>query len=84
MERKRCPSHPGAILRELYLQPLKISVTQFAKDIGVSRKTISGIANEKLSVTSEIAFRLSKAFPNSTVDSWTGLQREYDCWHQES
>jgi addiction module HigA family antidote len=84
MKRKRCPSHPGAILRELYLQPLKISVKQFAKDIGVSQKIATEIINEKTSVTSELAFRFSKAFPNSTLDSWLGLQRAYDFWHQES
>jgi addiction module HigA family antidote len=83
MKRKRCPSHPGAILRELYLKPLNISVAQFAKDTGISQKIIIEIINEKASVTSELAFRLSKAFPNSTFDSWIGLQREYDCWHQE-
>ena len=79
-ERKRCPSHPGYILRTLYLQPLALTITQLAHILGVSRKTISAIVNERKSVTPEMALRLAQAFPNSTPESWINLQRNFDLW----
>ena len=79
--RKRRPAHPGRILRNLYLTPLKISNTELAKTIGVSRKAISSIVNEHKSVTPEMALRLSRAFPNSTPESWLNLQKNYDLWN---
>ena len=57
-----------------------ISVTDLAKRLGVSRKAVSAIINEHKSLTPEMALRLSKAFPNSTPESWLNLQRNYDLW----
>jgi addiction module HigA family antidote len=51
-----------------------------AKILGVSRKTISKIVNERGAITPEMALRLSRAF-NTTPDLWLGLQQEYDLWH---
>lgn len=79
--RARCPAHPGRILKNLYLTPLKLTVTEFAKIIGVSRKAISGIVNERKSVTPEMALRFSKAFPNASAESWLNLQKNYDLWN---
>lgn len=79
--RKRRPAHPGRILKNLYLTPLKITNTELAKILGVSRKAISSIVNEHKSVTPEMALRLSKAFPNSTPESWLNLQKNYDLWN---
>ena len=78
--RKRCPGHPGRILKNLYLGPLAISNTRLAEILGVSRKAISSIANERKSITPEMALRLSQAFQNSTAESWLTLQRNYDLW----
>ena len=75
-----CPSHPGEILKELYLSASAISITDFAKDIGVSRKAISAIVNCRKSVTPEMAMRLSKA-TNTTPQLWMNLQSNYDLWH---
>lgn len=80
IEKKRCPAHPGRILKNLYLTPLKISNTDLAKRLGVSRKAVSAIINEHKSITPEMALCLSKAFPNSTPESWLNLQRNYDLW----
>ncbi|MFQ5865261.1 MAG: HigA family addiction module antitoxin [bacterium] len=79
-DRKRCPGHPGRILRNLYLKPLSIPNTKLAEILGVSRKTISSIVNERKSVTPDMALRLSQAFPNSTAESWLNLQKNYDLW----
>ncbi|MCP4750027.1 MAG: HigA family addiction module antidote protein [Proteobacteria bacterium] len=79
-ERKRCPTHPGRILKDLYMEPLKLTNTKVAEILGVSRKAVSAIINERKSVTPEMALRLSKAFPNSTPESWANLQNSYDLW----
>ena len=79
-KRERCPKHPGYILKTLYLQPLDITISHFAEQVGVSRKTISAIVNARKSVTPEMALRLSQAFPNTTPESWLTLQRNYDLW----
>jgi len=78
--RNRPPSHPGKILKDLYLQPLGISNTQLATAIGVSRKAISAIVNERKSITPQMALRLSRALDTSP-DLWLNLQRTYDLWH---
>lgn len=79
-ERTRCPRHPGYILKMLYIEPLTLTITQLSQTLGVSRKTISAIVNERKSVTPEMALRLAQAFPNSTPESWINLQRNYDLW----
>lgn len=78
--RTRPPAHPGRILKNLYLEPLDISITKLAATLGVSRKAISLIVNEGKSVTPEMAFRLSQAFPNTSAEFWLNLQHNYDLW----
>jgi len=79
--RNRPPAHPGRILRNLYLAPLGVSNTKLAETLGVSRKAISQIVNERKSVTPEMALRLSRAFPNTSPEFWLNLQKSYDLWH---
>ena len=79
--RNRPPAHPGRILRNLYLTPLGVSNTKLAETLGVSRKAISQIVNERKSVTPEMALRLSRAFPNTSPEFWLNLQKTYDLWH---
>jgi len=79
-QRVVCPSHPGEVLKELYLAGLKISITDLAKDIKVSRKAISAIVNGHKSVTAEMAMRLSIAMDTSP-QFWLNLQANYDLWH---
>lgn len=78
--RKRPPSHPGSILRLHYLDPSGISVTDLAKNLRLSRKTVSKILNEHGAVTTDVALRLSRAF-DTTPELWLNLQRNYDLWH---
>ena len=79
--RTRPPAHPGRILKNLYLAPLGITNTKLATTLGVSRKAISQIVNEGKSVTPEMAFRFSQAFPNTSAEFWLNLQHNYDLWH---
>ncbi len=71
------PVHPGAIVREDCLKPLRLSVTAGAKQLGVGRQTLSNLVNEKASLSIEMAYRLSKAF-GSTPETWLGMQLAYD------
>jgi addiction module HigA family antidote len=79
MASTRRPTHPGQILKKMYLEPLNLTVTALAETLGVSRKTVSAIVNERKSVTPEMALRLSRAF-STTPELWLNLQRNYDLW----
>jgi len=76
------PPHPGEVLRELCLKPLSLTVTEFAKALGVSRKTLSSILNGRAGVSPEMAVRLSIAF-DTTAESWLRQQIQYDLWQAE-
>jgi addiction module HigA family antidote len=71
------PAHPGEILRELYLEPLGLTVTAAAKGLGVSRKTLSELLNGRYGISPEMAFRLAKAF-GADPEFWLRLQNTYD------
>lgn len=73
------PVHPGEILRCDYLEPLELSVTQAAEALGVTRKTLSAILNERQGVTPAMAFRLARAFETSP-ELWVNLQAQFDVW----
>ena len=73
------PPHPGEIIRELCLDPLDLTITQAAKQLGVSRKSLSELLNGKAGISPEMALRLSKAF-NTTPESWLTQQMHYDLW----
>jgi len=74
------PVHPGEILKEMYLDPLGITITALAANLGVARKTISQLINGHMGVSAEMALRLAKAF-NTTPELWLNLQRNFDLWH---
>ena len=76
----RPPTHPGGILKRHYLETLNLTVSELAKSLGVSRKTLSRIVNERGSITPDMALRLSKAF-STTPQLWLNLQQNYDLWH---
>ena len=71
------PPHPGEVIRELYLEPLGLTVTATAKGLGLSRTTVSELLNGKNGISPEMAYRLSKAF-GRTPESWLNLQTLYD------
>ncbi len=76
------PPHPGEVLKTLCLEPLKLSVTEAAKALDVSRKTLSAILNGRAGISPEMAVRLSIAFGTS-AESWLNQQTHYDLWHAE-
>jgi antitoxin HigA-1 len=76
------PPHPGEIIKELCLEPLGLTVTEAAKALGISRKTLSSIINGKAGISPEMAVRLSIAFSTSS-ESWINQQSQYDLWQAE-
>jgi addiction module HigA family antidote len=76
------PPHPGEILRTLCLEPLNLTITEAARSLGISRKTLSSILNGRAGISPEMAVRLSIAF-NTSAESWLNQQLQYDLWHAE-
>ena len=76
------PPHPGEVLYELCIKPVGATVTDTAKALDVSRKTLSSIINGRSGISPEMAIRLSIAFDTS-AESWLHQQSQYDLWQAE-
>lgn len=77
--RKIRPTHPGEMLREDFLPDYGLTVSSFAKALGVSRQTVNELLRERRAVSPEMALRLSRLFGNSP-DFWLNAQRAIDLW----
>jgi antitoxin HigA-1 len=77
MSRMHNPPHPGEVLRDTVLAEL--SVTDFARGLGVSRVALSRVINGRAAVSAEMALRLSAALGGS-AESWLRMQAAYDLW----
>jgi addiction module HigA family antidote len=71
------PIHPGEILLEEFLIPMRLSQNKIATDIGVSPRRINEIVHGKRRITAETALRLAHYFRMSP-QFWLGLQMDYD------
>ena len=75
---KRLPLiHPGEILRDEFLRPMKISVYTLAQAIKVTRSRVNDIVLGRRGITADTAFRLARYFGTSP-DFWISLQARYD------
>ncbi|MBX3640972.1 MAG: HigA family addiction module antidote protein [Nitrosomonas sp.] len=77
MSRMHNPAHPGEVLRDWL--PEQMTVTQAAKELQVSRVTLSKMLNGKAGITAAMALRLS-AWLGTTPDIWLGMQTQWDLW----
>lgn len=75
----RQPTHPGAILREDVLPTLTISVSEFARGLGVSRQVMHRILAETHGITPEMALRIGEFLGNGP-ELWLRMQQDYDLW----
>lgn len=80
MSRMHNPAHPGEVLRDWL--PEEMTVTQAAKELQISRVTLSKLLNGKVGVTAAMALRLS-AWLGTTPDVWLGIQTQWDLWQAE-
>lgn len=71
------PVHPGEILRDEYLRPLKMSVNALAKRLGVPTSRLNDIALERRGITPDTAMRLARCF-GGDARSWLNLQTAHD------
>jgi addiction module HigA family antidote len=75
---KRLPLiHPGEILRDDFLQPMKISVYALAEVIKVPRSRVNDIVLGRRGISADTAFRLARYF-GTTPDFWINLQARHD------
>ena len=77
------PPHPGEIIREYCIDALNLTVTDAAKFLGVTRKTLSALLNAKAGISPEMALRLSRVFGRSP-EGWLKLQLQYDLWKAQN
>ena len=77
MTDKLAPVHPGEVLLDEFIKPMKLSQNRLAIDIGVDTRRINEIVLGKRAITADTALRLSRFFGNSP-QFWMGLQSQYD------
>jgi addiction module HigA family antidote len=77
MVEKLAPMHPGEILWEEFLKPLKLSQNRLGPELGVPPRRINEIVHGKRAITADTALRLSRFFGTS-AEFWFGLQADYD------
>ena len=77
--RKRRPTHPGEVLREDVLPATGLTQEHLARRLGVSRRTVNEILNERRPVSVDMAHRLARIF-NTTPDVWINMQTALDLW----
>ena len=78
----RPPTHPGELLREDVLPALKLSVSEAARQMGVSRQTLHRIMAGTHSITPEMAVRLGK-FCGNGPGLWLRMQQAFNLWRAE-
>ena len=78
----RCPTHPGAVLREDVIPATRRTKTEIAEMLGISRQHLHDILGEKKPLSPEIAVRVAALFGGS-AGTWVRMQGAYDTWHAE-
>ena len=73
----RNPVHPGEMLREEFMKPLKISVNGLALDLHVPVTRISEIVNQRRGITADTTLRLARYF-GASADFWMNIQKDYE------
>ena len=76
----RAPIHPGALLRREALPALKLSISQAARDLGVTRQFLHRLLNEQVPVSAEMALKIGRLCGNGP-ELWLNMQSAYDLWH---
>jgi len=81
---KRVPTHPGAILWEDVLPSLpSMSVSAFARNLGVCRQTLHSVLTERSVVSAEMSLRLGTLLGNG-AQLWLDMQAQFDLWQAKT
>jgi addiction module HigA family antidote len=78
----RCPTHPGALLREDIIPATGRTKAEIAGLLGISRQHLYDILRERKPVSAAVAVRLGKLFGDG-AGIWTRMQAAYDTWQAE-
>ena len=73
----RLPTHPGNMLRDDVLPALRLSVTEAASQLGVSRQNLHRLLAGEIAVTPGMALRLGK-FCGNGPQLWLGMRQAFD------
>jgi addiction module HigA family antidote len=74
------PTHPGEMLLEEFLKPLKITQSELAEKLGVSYPRVNELIHGKRGITPDTALRLEKLF-GMEAQFWLNLQLAWDLYH---
>jgi addiction module HigA family antidote len=77
--RQRKPEHPGLFLERCYLRPLKISQSELARTLGISRRRVNEIVNGQRAITADTALRLAERF-HTTPMFWLEKQQLWELY----
>ena len=76
---KRKPASVGEILNEEFIEPMGLTQNALAEAMGVQRKHVNELCNDRRKVTAPTALILARVFGNSP-DFWLNIQRRNDLW----
>jgi addiction module HigA family antidote len=76
-KKRMLPVHPGEILREDFMKPLRLTVNKLALDLHVPATRIAEIVHERRRITADTALRLARYF-KTNAEFWLNLQNFYD------
>ncbi len=74
------PSHPGEILKELFIKPRNLTIKEVAVGLEITRASLSIVINGRGGISPALAVKLAAAF-NNTPEFWFSLQKNYELWH---
>ena len=80
---RRQPTHPGELLREDILPALEVSISEAARQLGITRQYLHRIMVGKASVTAETALRLGR-FCGNGPELWLNMQQTWDLWQAQN
>jgi addiction module HigA family antidote len=79
MSRMHNPPHPGEVLRDGVFANTGLTVSDFARHLGVTRVALSRVLNGRAAISADMAVRLAAALGGS-AESWLHMQADYDLW----
>jgi len=79
MQKTRKPTHPGNVFFHDVLVPLGLTITDASRMMGITRKALSELVNEKSACTVQMALRIA-AVTSTSAESWIAMQVKLDLW----